>query len=218
MFHYLKNLLFKKSEEGQIENNSENKNIEEEVNFLIIGLGNIGEKYENTRHNIGFDVVDELAKKHNAKWELDRLAFMSKFKFKSRNFYLIKPTTYMNLSGKAVKLWMDKLKIKPENILVVVDDLSLDFGMLRLRTKGSAGGHNGLKNIETVLQSSKYSRIKFGIGNNFSKGKQVNFVLGEWNKRENEELPFLIDKATNMCEAFCTIGASHTMSQFNGTS
>lgn len=185
------------------------------MNFLIVGLGNIGAKYDNTRHNIGFDVVDELAKRHDAKWEQDRLVFKAEFKFKSRNFYLIKPTTYMNLSGKAVKYWVNNLKIKPENILVIVDDLSLDFGKLRLRTKGSAGGHNGLKSIEEDLGTGQYSRVKFGIGNNFSKGKQVNFVLGQWDKNEVEDLGFLIGRAADMTEAYCTIGAAHTMSQFN---
>ncbi len=185
------------------------------MNYLVVGLGNIGSKYENTRHNIGFDVVEEMAKRYDAKWEQDRLVLGANFKFKSRNFYLIKPTTYMNLSGRAVKYWYDKLKIQPENLLVIVDDLSLDFGKLRLRLKGSAGGHNGLKNIQELMGTGKYSRIKFGIGANYPRGRQVDFVLGQWSKEEQEEIPFLIDRCTDMAISYCTIGAKLTWEQFS---
>ncbi|MCL4114840.1 UNVERIFIED_CONTAM: hypothetical protein GTU68_043720 [Idotea baltica] len=185
------------------------------MSYLIVGLGNIGAKYDNTRHNIGFEVVDLLAKRHDAQWEQDRLVLYTSFKYKGKQFHLIKPTTYMNLSGRAVKYWYDKLKIKPENLLVILDDLSLDFEKLRLRLKGSAGGHNGLKNIQELMGTAKYSRIKFGIGGNFPRGRQIDFVLGEFNKQEKEELPFLIDRCADMATAYCTIGAKLTWEQFS---
>ena len=137
------------------------------MKYLIVGLGNIGEKYENTRHNAGFHVLDRLAEMHDANFSLKRFAFQAHFRYKSREIYLIKPTTYMNLSGKAVRYWMQMLKIAPDNLLVVVDDKDIDFGKLRLRAKGSDGGHNGLKDITQVLGGNKYARLRFGIGNNF---------------------------------------------------
>jgi len=185
------------------------------MNYLIVGLGNIGAKYEGTRHNIGFDVVDYLAEQKEAKWEEVRLAYKAHFRFKSRNFYLIKPTTFMNLSGKAVRYWMNEHKIPLENILVIVDDLAIPYGKLRLRTKGSDGGHNGLKNINELLGTGKYSRLRFGIGDNFGKGKQINFVLGEWSDEEFADLQPLIKKSADLVISYATIGPQRTMSAFN---
>jgi len=185
------------------------------MKYLIVGLGNIGAEYEDTRHNIGFLVADKLAQKFDVKFKDSRLGFTTEFKHKGRTFCLLKPTTYMNLSGKAVQHWLTKHNIKPENLLVVVDDLNLDFGILRMRGKGSDGGHNGLKSINQVLGNNKYARLRFGIGSEFGKGKQVDYVLGEWTKTEREELPELIDKSAEMCTAFGTIGLQFTMNQFN---
>ncbi len=186
------------------------------MKYLIVGLGNIGREYENTRHNIGFMVLDELAKKNDASFEIDRLAFKTEIKHKGRTIHLIKPTTYMNLSGKAVRSWMNELKIPLENVLIVVDELALPLGTLRMRTKGSSAGHNGLKNIEELLQTSKYPRLRFGIGDEFSKGKQIDYVLGQFTPDEQIDLPTLIDKSCEMILSFASIGAQRTMNQFNG--
>jgi PTH1 family peptidyl-tRNA hydrolase len=185
------------------------------MKFLIAGLGNIGPEYEITRHNIGFLTLDRLADEHNVSFELSRHAEHAELKYKGKQIHLIKPTTYMNLSGKAVSYWMQELKITRENILVVVDDLALPFGTLRLRTKGSAAGHNGLKNIEQLLGVQEYARLRFGIGDDFHKGQQVDYVLSNFTKKEIEELPLLMDKAGEMILSFCTIGAARTMSLFN---
>lgn len=185
------------------------------MKYLIVGLGNIGPEYELTRHNVGFLTIDRLADKHGATWKSGRLAFTSDFKFKGRQLFLIKPTTYMNLSGKAVNYWMKELNIPKENILVVVDDVALPFGKIRLRGKGSAAGHNGLKNIEELTGGQDYPRIRFGIGDDFPKGRQIDYVLGRWSKKEIEELPIFMDKAIEMIEGFCTIGINMTMTQFN---
>lgn len=185
------------------------------MKYLIIGLGNIGPEYANTRHNIGFMVVDELAQKFNASWKTGRLAFHTDFKHKGRTIHLIKPTTYMNLSGKSVHHWMRELKVKPDNILVIVDDLALPYGTLRMRGKGSSAGHNGLKNIEELLGSNRYPRLRFGIGDDYPKGRQVDFVLGEFDEGEKAELGLHIDKACNMTLSFCSIGINMTMTQFN---
>jgi peptidyl-tRNA hydrolase, PTH1 family len=185
------------------------------MKYLIVGLGNIGPEYELTRHNVGFLTVDRLADKHGVEWKSDRLAFVSHFKFKSRQVYMIKPTTYMNLSGKAVNYWMKELNIPKENILVIVDDVALPFGKLRMRGKGSAAGHNGLKNIEALCGGQEYARLRFGIGDDFPKGRQVEYVLGRWNQKEIEELPIFMDKAIDMILSFCTVGINMTMTQFN---
>lgn len=185
------------------------------MKYLIVGLGNIGPEYELTRHNVGFLTVDRLADKHVAEWKSDRLAFMAHFKYKSRQVYMIKPTTYMNLSGKAVNYWMKELNIPKENILVIVDDVALPFGKLRMRGKGSAAGHNGLKNIEALCGGQDYSRLRFGIGDDFPKGRQVEYVLGRWNQKEIDELPLFMDKAIDMIFSFCTVGINMTMTQFN---
>jgi peptidyl-tRNA hydrolase, PTH1 family len=185
------------------------------MKYLIVGLGNIGPEYELTRHNVGFLTVDRLASKQAVEWKSDRLAFMAHFKFKSRQVYMIKPTTYMNLSGKAVNYWMKELNIPKENILVIVDDVALPFGKLRMRGKGSAAGHNGLKNIEALCGGQEYARLRFGIGDDFPKGRQVEYVLGRWTQKEIEELPIFMDKAIDMILSFCTVGINMTMTQFN---
>ncbi|EOZ93189.1 Peptidyl-tRNA hydrolase [Indibacter alkaliphilus LW1] len=185
------------------------------MKYLIVGLGNIGPEYELTRHNVGFLTLDRLADKFGAEWKSGRLAFTSEFKHKGRSFHLIKPTTYMNLSGKAVNYWMKELNIPKENILVVVDDVALPFGKLRMRGKGSAAGHNGLKNIEALCGGQDYPRLRFGIGDDFPKGRQVDYVLGRWTQQEIDELPIFMDKAIDMTLSFATAGINMTMTQFN---
>jgi peptidyl-tRNA hydrolase, PTH1 family len=185
------------------------------MKFLIAGLGNIGPEYELTRHNIGFLVLDQLADEHKATFKMDRHAEKAEFKFKGKAIHIIKPTTYMNLSGKAIAYWLNDLKIPKENLLVIVDDLALPFGNLRLRTKGSSAGHNGLNNIEQVLGGQDYSRLRFGIGNEFGKGQQVDYVLSNFTQEEFEKLPAVIKKTNEMVLSFCTIGAERTMSLFN---
>jgi PTH1 family peptidyl-tRNA hydrolase len=185
------------------------------MKFLIVGLGNIGPEYELTRHNVGFLTLDRLADKFGAEWKSNRLAFTTDFKHKGRSFHLIKPTTYMNLSGKAVNYWMKELNIPKENILVVVDDVALPFGKLRMRGKGSAAGHNGLKNIESLCGGQDYPRLRFGIGDDFPKGRQVDYVLGRWTQQEINELPIFMDKAIDMALSFATAGINMTMTQFN---
>lgn len=183
--------------------------------YLIAGLGNIGEEYANTRHNIGFMILDVLAKASNIIFRTDRLASVAELKFKGRTFILIKPTTYMNLSGKAVNYWLQAEKIPKENLLVVTDDIALPTGALRIKGKGSDGGHNGLKSINETLASIEYARLRFGIGNNFSKGKQSDYVLGEWTKEEMEIIAARIDTACEMIKGFGTIGLTLTMTNFN---
>ncbi|SMG11172.1 peptidyl-tRNA hydrolase, PTH1 family [Marivirga sericea] len=185
------------------------------MKYLIVGLGNIGPEYEITRHNIGFLTLDRLADLQKVEFETLKLAMKSEFKYKGRQIHLIKPTTYMNLSGKAVNYWMQELKIPKENVLVITDDIALPFGKLRLRAKGSSAGHNGLKNIEQLTGGQNYARLKFGVGDNFHKGQQVDYVLSPFTKQEFEELPFAMDKACDMILGFSTIGVNMTMSQFN---
>lgn len=185
------------------------------MKYLIAGLGNIGAEYELTRHNIGFLVMDRIADNHKIDFHTDRLADKAELKYKGRQLHLIKPNTYMNLSGKAISYWLQELKIPKENLLVVVDDIALPFGSLRMRTKGSPAGHNGLKNIEQILGGQDYSRLRFGIGNNYSKGQQVDFVLSNFSKPEFDELPAIMDKASEMIYSFCTIGVERTMNFFN---
>jgi len=185
------------------------------MKYLIVGLGNPGAEYELTRHNIGFLVLDRLADIEKAKFTTQRLAEKAELKFKGRQLHLIKPNTFMNLSGKAVNYWMNELKIPLENILVLVDDIALPFGNLRLRGKGSSAGHNGLTNIEETLGSQQYARLRFGIGNNFSKGQQVDFVLSRFADEEFKALAPVMDKAITMIQSFCTAGLERTMSGFN---
>jgi len=185
------------------------------MKYLIAGLGNIGPEYELTRHNVGFLILDQLADQHKVNFATTRLADKTEFKFKGRSVHLIKPSTYMNLSGKAIAYWLNDLKIPKENLLVVVDDIALPFGSLRMRTKGSAAGHNGLKNIELVLGGQDYSRLRVGIGNEFSKGQQVDFVLSNFAQEEFQKLPDIMKKANDMIVSFCTAGPALTMTQFN---
>lgn len=183
--------------------------------FLIAGLGNIGDEYDNTRHNIGFKVLDALAKEHDLKFTNDRLAAVAELKFKGRMLVLIKPSTYMNLSGKAINYWLQAEKISKENLLVITDDIALPFGTLRMKGKGSDGGHNGLKNIQETLNSVEYARLRFGVGSEFSKGKQVDYVLGKWTAEEEKALEPRIKLATDMIKGFATIGLQLTMTNFN---
>ena len=184
--------------------------------FLIVGLGNIGEKYANTRHNIGFKIVDEVAEEHNVVFETDTLGDVATFRFKGKTFILLKPSTFMNLSGKAVKFWMQKEKISVENLLIVTDDLNIDFGTLRIKVKGSDGGHNGLKDIQEKLGTNVYPRFRFGISGNFSKGRQVDYVLGEWNKEETSLLIERLPTSAKIISSFGTDGLANTMNTFNG--
>ena len=185
--------------------------------YLIVGLGNPGIKYKDTRHNIGFKVLDELAKEREAFFETEKLGDIARFRFKGRTFVLLKPNTFMNLSGKAVNYWLQKEKIEIHNSLCITDDLNLDFGAIRIKAKGSAGGHNGLKSIIEILGRQDFPRLRFGVAANFSKGKQVDYVLGEWNKEENRFLPELIDKSARAAVSFGAAGIGNTMNQFNGT-
>ncbi len=184
--------------------------------FLIVGLGNIGEKYHNTRHNIGFKILDYLAEKEDATFETVKLGDVTSLKVKGRTLILLKPSTYMNLSGKAVKYWLEKEKVPLNNLLIITDDLNLPFGTLRLKTKGSDGGHNGLKDIQDKLQTTKYNRFRFGISDAFSKGRQVDYVLGEWTDEENSKLEERLKTSAELVKSFALAGVSNTMNQFNG--
>ena len=184
--------------------------------FLIAGLGNIGAKYVNTRHNVGFKALDFLAEKESLSFETVKLGSMAEYKFKGRTFFLLKPNTYMNLSGKAVKYWMDKENIPVENILVITDDLNLPFGSIRIKPKGNDGGHNGLKSIQQLLNTSAYPRFRFGISDEFKKGQQVDYVLGEWSEDEKTKLPERFELASEIIRSFGTAGIDNTMSAFNG--
>ncbi|WP_248724341.1 aminoacyl-tRNA hydrolase [Seonamhaeicola sp. ML3] len=184
--------------------------------FLIVGLGNIGAKYENTRHNIGFKVLDHFAKKEDLTFETLKLGDLTTFKLKGRTFIFLKPSTYMNLSGKAVLYWLTKEKIPLENLLVITDDLNLPFGSIRLKTKGSDGGHNGLKDIQDKLNTTKYNRFRFGISDAFSKGRQVDYVLGDWNDEEIAKLDERLEQSCELIKSFALSGVSNTMNSFNG--
>ncbi len=184
--------------------------------FLIVGLGNIGEKYENTRHNIGFKVLDYFANKEGFSFETQKLGDVATYKLKGRTFIFMKPNTYMNLSGKAVQYWLTKENIPMENLLVITDDLNLPFGSIRLKTKGSDGGHNGLKDIQDKLNTVKYNRFRFGISDAFSKGRQVDYVLGEWTDEENSKLKERLEKSTELIKSFVLAGVNNTMNAFNG--
>lgn len=185
------------------------------MKYLIVGLGNIGPEYADTRHNIGFMILDELAKQESEKFHHMRLAYYTEVSYKARTLCLVKPTTYMNLSGKAVSHWMNELKIPIENILILVDDIALPFGTLRLKPKGSAAGHNGLKDIEARLGHNDYARLRFGVGDNFPKGRQVDYVLSGFDDDELPALPGLIDRSIEMVKSFATIGSELTMTRFN---
>ena len=184
--------------------------------FLIVGLGNIGDKYTNTRHNIGFKIIDEVADEYNVTFETEKLGDVATFRFKGRTFILLKPRTFMNLSGKAVKYWMDKENIPIDNLLVVTDDLNIDFGTIRIKAKGSDGGHNGLKDIQEKLGTNTYPRFRFGVGSDYSKGRQVDYVLGEWNKEETSLLIERLPMSAKIITSFGTTGLANTMNTFNG--
>lgn len=184
--------------------------------FLIVGLGNIGDEYAETRHNVGFKILDAFVSLEKTTFESARLGDVSTVKIKGRTLLCLKPATYMNLSGKALKYWMDKEKVPLENVLVITDDINLPFGTLRLKTKGSDGGHKGLKDIQNILQSNKYNRLRFGVGADFGNGRQVDYVLGKWNDTERAQLEERLQKSAELIRSFVLSGINNTMNQFNG--
>lgn len=185
------------------------------MNFLIVGLGNAGDEYFNTRHNIGFNIADALAKSAEAFFSLDRLAYACEFRYRGKSVTLIKPTTYMNLSGKAVNYWMQYQKISTEHLMVLTDDIALPFGKIRIRSNGSAGGHNGLASIIESINSTSFARLRFGIGSEFTKGGQVDYVLGKWSADEQKLLDERIAKSVEAVKSFISIGLSRTMNAYN---
>ena len=185
--------------------------------YLIVGLGNHGAEYVNTRHNIGFKVVEKFAQLNGAVFETKKLGDLASFKFKGRTFLLLKPNTYMNLSGKAVKYWLEKESIPHENLLIITDDLNLPFGTLRLKTKGSAGGHNGLKDVQDKLNTTQYNRLRFGISDEFAKGKQVDYVLGSWTNDETDTLKERLEHCSEFIKSYVMAGVQNAMNTFNGT-
>jgi len=185
------------------------------MKFLIVGLGNIGAKYESTRHNIGFKALDYVAEQSSVFFNEEKYGKISSFKYKGKNIYLLKPNTFMNLSGLAVRYWLTKLKIDVENLLVVTDDLNLEFGNLRMKKNGSDGGHNGLKDIQQTLSSNQYPRLRIGVGNNFPKGKQIDYVLGKWTEEEDLVLNQKMKIINEIVLSFCFAGIENTMNAFN---
>lgn len=185
------------------------------MKYLIAGLGNIGDDYEQTRHNVGFEVLDRLASEGNTEFQLGRHAYTALVKHRGRTLILVKPTTFVNKSGTAINYWLQKEKINKARLLVVLDDLALPFGTLRMRGKGNDGGHNGLKNINNMLATQNYPRLRFGIGDGFMKGQQVDFVLSSWTEEETKELNVRLEMAKNMVHSFCIIGVDRTMSEYN---
>ena len=199
--------------------NTSNRNLTEGnpmKKFLIVGLGNIGPKYENTRHNIGFRILDALAEKESLTFESAKLGDVTTYKLKGRTFLLLKPSTFMNLSGKAVRYWLEKEKISLENLLVLTDDLNLPFGTFRIKSKGSDGGHNGLKDIQLILNTTKYNRFRFGISDTFSQGRQVDYVLSKWIDEEEKLLPERLEKSIEAIKSFGLAGMANTMNTYNG--
>jgi peptidyl-tRNA hydrolase, PTH1 family len=186
------------------------------VKYLIVGLGNIGEEYRKTRHNIGFQVIESFIDPEKQVFKHERYAYVANVRYKGRTIVLIKPTTYMNLSGKAVNYWLQKENIEIENMLIVVDDLALPFGTIRIKKKGSDAGHNGLINIIETIGSQDFNRLRFGIGKEFSKGEQIDYVLGEWSDEELKKLPERIEKMKEAVKSFVTLGIERTMNYFNG--
>ncbi|GGK13944.1 peptidyl-tRNA hydrolase [Yeosuana aromativorans] len=184
--------------------------------YLIVGLGNVGEKYANTRHNVGFKILDRFAKQEDLTFETQKLGDIATYMLKGRKLIFLKPNTYMNLSGKAVLYWLTKEKIPFENLLVITDDLNLPFGNIRLKTKGSDGGHNGLKDIQEKLNTTQYNRFRFGISDAFSKGKQIDYVLGEWDSEEENNLNERLDVSVNLIKSFVLEGVNRAMNTFNG--
>lgn len=196
--------------------NQTSENTKDMKKFLIVGLGNIGAEYVNTRHNIGFKVLDYVAQKESLTFETAKLGAVAEYTIKGRKLILLKPNTYMNLSGKAVLYWMEKENIAKENVLVITDDLNLPFGTIRIKAKGSDGGHNGLKNIQLLLNSAEYPRFRFGISDTFKKGQQVDYVLGEWDEEEKAKLSERYEVAKQVIESFALAGLANTMNSFNG--
>jgi len=178
------------------------KEIEDTMKYLVVGMGNMHPDYDSTRHNIGFELADKIAAENEVKFQHENLGDLGTFKYKGRTVWLLKPSTYMNRSGKSVKYWMEKKKIQQENVLILIDDLNLKFGDIRLKPKGSNGGHNGLKDIDQHLGNNNYARLRMGIGNDYKRGQQVDFVLGKWDKDERDELPTILDKATKKMQEF----------------
>ena len=191
-------------------------NTDYSMKYLIVGLGNVGSEYEGTRHNVGFRVVDALAKESDLKWSVERRAMRTEFRLKGRTVILIKPTTYMNLSGEAVRYWLQAEKVPRENLLIVVDDIALPLGTLRMKKQGSGGGHNGLANIEQLLGDTNWCRLRVGVGNNFSRGKQIDYVLGQFTAEEEAELAPRIDKAVEAVKCFVCQGTDRAMNMYNG--
>lgn len=208
IFNFLKK-LFSFSHKTEIETDTMKK-------FLIVGLGNIGEKYHNTRHNIGFRIVDAFVKEHEGSFETEKLGDIAKLKIKGKTVIVLKPNTYMNLSGKAVKYWMQKENIQVENLLVITDDLNIDFGKLRVKGKGSSGGHNGLKDIQDKFNTGAYPRFRFGVGADYSKGRQVDYVLGKWSADEESAMIERIPTSVSAVTSFINAGLANTMNEFNG--
>ncbi len=185
------------------------------MKYLIVGLGNIGSDYENTRHNVGFMVLDALAKASNIVFQDKRYGFVAETRLKNKSLVLLKPSTFMNLSGNAIRYWLQKEKIEDENLLVVVDDLALPFGTLRMKSKGSDAGHNGLKHIQEILGTQQYARLRFGIGNEFPRGAQIDYVLDEFSVEEQQALPERLETAVDIIRSFCLAGINITMNQYN---
>lgn len=223
MLKWISDIFSSKQKEDQTDcmkpevHEHQKNNIESVSNkFLIVGLGNIGAEYVNTRHNIGFKILDHFAKKEQLSFQTVKLGTLAEYKFKGRTFFLLKPNTYMNLSGKAVQYWMDKENIPLENIMAITDDLNLSFGTIRIKPKGSDGGHNGLKNINLILNTNQYTRFRFGISDEFKKGKQIDYVLGDWDDAEKTALPERLETAYEIIKSFGTAGLENTMTTFNG--
>ena len=185
------------------------------MKYLVVGLGNIGSEYAHTRHNIGFDILDALSGASNISFKDKRYGFVAEYKYKARTYWLMKPSTYVNLSGNAVRYWLNKLKLTTEQLLVVVDDIALPYGTLRLRAKGGDAGHNGLAHINTILGSSNYARLRFGVGNDFHPGQQVDYVLGKWEGEEAKKLPERMEMAGDIIKSFGAIGLQRTMNEYN---
>lgn len=209
MFQYLRSLC--KSDRIQLDGKDGMKK------YLIVGLGNIGDEYAETRHNVGFKVLDALAKKEDFSFETVKLGDMGSFKLKGRSIFCLKPSTYMNRSGKSVKYWLEKENIPLENLLVVTDDIHLSFGTLRLKAKGSDGGHNGLKDIQDYLGTTQYNRLRFGVGADFGAGRQIDYVLGRWNEEEDKLLVSRFERTNELVRSFVLAGLNRTMNEFNGT-
>lgn len=209
MFHYLRSLF------------NVNGILLEETDamkkFLIVGLGNIGDEYAETRHNVGFKILDALAAKEDFSFETGKLGDVGLFKVKGRSVLCLKPSTYMNRSGKAVRYWMEKENIPIENLLIVTDDIHISFGTIRLKTKGSDGGHNGLKDIQSHLNTTNYNRLRFGVGADFGQGRQIDYVLGEWDEEENKQLKERYNRTSELVRSFVLAGVNRTMNEFNGT-